>query len=329
MKRAALALLVLVTLNFANAQESTTASKNEGNLPALYWAYAVDPPSTEKSKPAANQKHQVPGSNAVFTSAQISDLFHPPDWHPQDHPPMPPVVANGRPPEVYACGYCHLPNGQGRPENANVAGLPAAYIAQQMADFKSGARKGSEPRHLPSNYMAGVAKAANDEDVRASAEYFSQLTPHPWVRVIEKGKVPKTHVAGWMLVVTTPVSTEAIGQRIIEIPVDLELTELRDDRSSFIAYVPPGSIKSGRRLAESGQNGKTLSCSLCHGRDLRGHDNAPALAGRSPSYIVRQLNDMQNGNRHGAAADQMKPVVQKLAVKDMIALAAYCASLRP
>jgi hypothetical protein len=42
---------------------------------------------------------------------------------------------------VFACGFCHLPNGLGRPENSSLAGLPASYIVQQVADFKSGARK--------------------------------------------------------------------------------------------------------------------------------------------------------------------------------------------
>jgi hypothetical protein len=33
-----------------------------------------------------------------------------------------------------------------------------------------------------------------------------------------------------------------MGQRIIETPENLERTELRDDRSGFIAYVPAGSV---------------------------------------------------------------------------------------
>ena len=49
-----------------------------------------------------------------------------------------------------------------------------------------------------------------------------------------------------MLVVSEPPAKEPIGHRIIEIPENLERTELRDDTSGFIAYVPPGSVKRGK-----------------------------------------------------------------------------------
>jgi hypothetical protein len=46
-------------------------------------------------------------------------------------------VRSDRKPEVYACGFCHRVDGLVGPENASLAGLPEAYIVQQMADFKS------------------------------------------------------------------------------------------------------------------------------------------------------------------------------------------------
>ena len=55
----------------------------------------------------------------------------------------------------------------------------------------------------------------------------------------------------------------------------------------------------------------------------------PALAGRSPSYIVRQLYDMRHGMRNGQWAALMKPVVAGLSEEDMVAIAAYTASLAP
>ena len=121
---------------------------------------------------------------------------------------------------------------------------------------------------------------------------------------------------------------EPIGQRIVETPENLERTELRDDHSGFIAYVPVGSIKKGQALA-TGAASKTLRCATCHGRDLRGHGKVPALAGRSPSYIVRQLYDIQNGTHSGAAVHVMKTVVAKLTIDDLVAIAAYTASLNP
>ena len=103
-----------------------------------------------------------------------------------------------------------------------------------------------------------------------------------------------------MLVANEPIVKEPIGNRIIETPEDLELTELRDDTSGFIAYVPPGSLKRGKFLVDKGGDGTTMPCALCHGADLRGKDNVPSIAGRSPSYIVRQLYDMQIASRGGA-----------------------------
>src|SRR5581483_11051318 len=105
------------------------------------------------------------------------DLFNIADWRPTEHPSMPDVVAHGRKPDVRACGYCHLPNGFGRPENSSLAGLPAAYIAQQMADYRNGLRKSSEPKMGPPNAMLAVAKAATEEEARTAAEYFASVTP--------------------------------------------------------------------------------------------------------------------------------------------------------
>jgi cytochrome c553 len=58
-------------------------------------------------------------------------------------------------------------------------------------------------------------------------------------------------------------------------------------------------------------------------------DLVPGIAGRSPSYLVRQLYDFQQHSRQGSAGAPMAPVVEKLSHNDMIALAAYIASLKP
>jgi cytochrome c553 len=292
------------------------------------WAFAVNPSGTQPA-PDDGKLRRVPGSSVAFTLTQIRDLFTVPDWHPDDHPPMPEVVRYGAKPGVFACGYCHLPNGLGRPENSSLAGLPAEYIVQQVADFRSGARKSSEPASLPVNLMIAVAKAVTDADLRAAAQYFSTLRPKPWIGVIETNTVPKTHVAGWMLVASEAGATEPIGQRIIEMPQDLERTELRDAASGFVAYVPAGSIRKGEALVATGGAGKTTPCAICHGADLRGLGPVPALAGRSPSYVVRQLYDIRHGVRNGPWAELMKAVVARLSEEDMVSIAAYTASRAP
>ena len=127
----------------------------------------------------------VPGSSKAMTRTQALDAFNIPDWHPDEHPAMPGIVEHGRQPAVRGCGYCHLPNGLGRPENASLASLSASYIVQQVADFKSGARTSSETKMTPPAAMIVIAAAATDAEVKAAAGYFSNLKLKPWIRVIE------------------------------------------------------------------------------------------------------------------------------------------------
>ena len=70
-------------------------------------------------------------------------------------------------------------------------------------------------------------------------------------------------------------------------PEDLERTELRDSLSGFIAYVPPGSLEKGRRLVTTGDQGRSRA--RCVTGPIERLGPVPSLAGRSPSYIVRQL----------------------------------------
>ena len=298
------------------------------------WAYAIAPAAPAGTPPAApaapdtSLKH-LPGSSLEFTRAQISDAFGPADWYPSDHPKMPDVVAHGRRPDVRACALCHYPNGKGRPENAGVAGLPATYFLQQMADFRSGNRKSAEPRKANTNTMITIAKGMTEDEIKAAAEYFSSMKWTPWIKVVESSTVPKTRLAGGMFLTLEGGEKEPLGQRIIETPENAEGTEvLRDARSGFIAYVPVGSIKKGEALVTNGA-GKTTQCGVCHGADLKGLGPVPGIAGRSPSYLVRQLYDLQQGARKGIWADLMKPVVSKLTDEDMLNIAAYTSSRTP
>jgi cytochrome c553 len=314
----------MMTTSSANPQDESPAVPQT----PLPWAYALITPGAEPQQDDGMPKH-VPGSKQAFTLSEIKNLYGAPDWHPDDHPEMPTIVAQGRNPGVYACAYCHLPNGQGRPENTSLAGLPAEYIVQQMADYKAGLRRSSEPQSLPASFMLAIGATATESEVAAAAAYFSSLTPQPWIRVIETDTVPETRVAGWMYVTVEDGGFEPIGERIIEIPEDLERTELRDFRSGFIAYAPTGSVDKGKELVRSGGNGKTQPCGVCHGDDLRGLGPVPPLAGRSPSYLVRQLYDLQNGARQGRWSPLMRATVAQLTPSDFVAIAAYAASLDP
>src|SRR5689334_25279491 len=95
------------------AMAAVTVNADEAPPP---WAFAVNPPGTQAPADDGIARH-LPGSPVAFTIGQVRDLNKVPDWHPDNHPPMPDIVAYGRKPGVFACGFCHLPNGLGRPEN--------------------------------------------------------------------------------------------------------------------------------------------------------------------------------------------------------------------
>jgi len=274
-------------------------------------------------------KH-VPGSTQGFTATYIADLFSVPDWFPDSHPAMPDVVAHGnRTTSTQACGYCHLPNGQGRPENESIVGLPAGYILQELADFKNDLRKSSEPRMGSVGFMVRIAKSVSDEDAKAAAAYFASIKPKPWIRVVEADTVPVARPMGGMLVKAEGEATEPIGERVIELSEDQDRTELRDSTSGFVAYAPKGSLQKGKDLVTTGGNGKTIRCTICHGPDLKGLGNVPSIAGRSPSQMARQLIDIQTGARNGPYDQLMKEPVRQLNSGDIVAIVAYLASLQP
>jgi cytochrome c553 len=271
-------------------------------------------------------KRTLAGTSASFTLAQIRDQYGPADWFPESHPSMPSIVATGRrEAQIAACALCHYPNGKGRPENAGIAGLPHAYFVQTMKDFRSDARKSADARKANTRRMIEIAKAMTDEEIDAAARYFGSMKWTPWIRVVETDTVPTTRIAGGMFLPLEGAESgrESIGLRIIEVPENPAATELRDPRAGFIAYVPRGSVQKGEVLATRGQ------CALCHGTHLEGLGPVPGLVGRSPSYTVRQLYDMQRGVRTGVWSELMKRIVAPLSVEDMINLAAYTASRAP
>ncbi len=290
-----------------------------------YWAYPVPKPSGPPAKPDNVVMKKVPGSKLRFTDAGVSDRFVVPDWFPREHPPMPDVVAHGRKPQVFACGYCHLPNGQGRPENASLAGQPAGYILEQVQEMRAGRRKTSVLMGSIKS-MYAIAGAVSDDEVKTAADYFSRLKYRKWIRVVETATVPKTDISSHNMMIRA-AGREPIGDRILEIPENLERTELRDPRSGFVAYVPKGSVARGKQLVESGAG--AFPCASCHGATLQGDGNVPALAGRSPSMIVRQLYDFKHGTRSGPAADPMKTEVSNMTNAQAMNIAAYLASLKP
>ncbi len=336
---AGMALFFAATLATAPLRAQAPA---QGAMHPVPWAYAVAdapppaPPAPAGAAPAAEDdtpKH-VPDSTQAFTSKQLKDSANVFDWFPGDHPPMPAIVSHRRSPSVNpwigACGWCHLPNGKGRPENAALAGLPAGYILEQLSDFKNGARKAGDPGKRNTATMAGNAAGLTDEEAIAAANYFSSIKMTPWIKVIEGDTAPKSHNTGMFYAAYEGNETEPLGNRILEMPVNLELAEtFRDPHVGWVAYVPTGSIKRGEDLVVRGGSGKTVACAACHGEGLKGNGNFPPLAGRSPSYLARQLYEIQHYTRNGPGTQLMRPVVQNLTEDDILAISAYLSSLEP
>ena len=297
------------------------------------WLFPIPPASTPPSEAALQNPAplHVPGSDVSFTLAQTRDLYAVPDWFPAQHAPMPPIVAVGRNPDVQACGFCHLPDGRGRPENATVAGLPAEYIVRQVRDFGSHLRRSAwtDPPYKPTVLMLQLAGVVTDADLAAAAAYFAAQPLHQRrAEVIEAETIPRMRAAAWIYVTDEGGGDETLGERIVEAPLDFHRHELRDPNTPYVAYVPVGSKERGHAIATTAR-GDVPACASCHGPDLRGVGPIPPLAGRSPTYLLRQLVAFRTGARSGDASLPMQPVVSTLEIGDMIAVAAYAASLAP
>lgn len=323
------------------------------------WAYGFDRPPApgEKARPQnppnrnlrpdedpaeQTRLRRIEGSDAAYSLVDIRDGQNVIDWFPDEHLPMPNVVVHGPVglgKATRGCGSCHLPNGKGRPENAGIAGLPPAYIMRQIQDFRNGRRHTADPRKPNTNTMIELAKSLTDDELKAAAEYFGSMKWTPWIRVVETDLVPKTRIAGNLFLPIEQAKTEPIAGRIIEMPENEEQAETyRNPHSGFIAYVPAGSINKGKDLVTTGGarivdnefvRGKTTPCITCHGPDLMGVADIPPIAGRSPSYMVRQMWDIQQGTRNSEPAKLMKLVVDNLTQEDLVAIAAYVSSRLP
>jgi len=294
--------------------------------PAVAWAFPGE--GAAAPEPAAATVQRLPDLDTTFTQAQLDDLFHAVDWRPADHPPAPTAVTTGKPPDAMACGYCHLMTGAGRPENAALAGLPADYIVRQVTELRSGERISPSADWTPAALMRQTAHGVSDADLAAAAAYFAQLPFKSRVEVIEAARTPRAVAVDFVyrfdfdLNKTPP---EPIGARIVEGPLNWSLFELRDPRTVFTAFVPPGSLAKGAALARRGDS-QARPCASCHGPTLTGTSVAPPIAGRSPTYLFRQLYAFKAGARNGTLAEPMKSVVGQLSTSDMIALAAYVGS---
>lgn len=302
-----------------------TAASSHDNLQSIArWAY----PQAAPGKPTHHSPDEIIRVSDSPLTFRYKDLFGPDsgatDWFPDSHPPLPPIVAHGTVPGTESCGGCHTVNGEGVPATAALAGLSRAYMLEQIDAFRRGLRGAHEPESA--TFMTSEVKRVGNHDIAQAVDYFSHLTFKPNARVVETASVPRTHWHDYVLEAEPGGRREPIGQRIIEVPVHPADYEHYDTHAGFIAYVPPGSVRRGARLANLG-SGSVLACASCHGDRLQGMGTAPPLAGRSPTYIARQLLLFATGQRDSPNAAPMRHEAEQLTLKEAISAAAYAASL--
>ena len=325
---ARLTLVCLIALGAAPMISVTAAAQD--TPPA--WAYPVNPPDF-KPPPDDGTVRQVPGSKAGYTLTQLRDRFIAPDLASRR---LPGDAGDRRAgPQAGAC----MPA-----DSATAPTAPAVRRTPTSPDCRSPTSFARWPTSRAARAIARcriapdaaqglqLAKAITDAEIEAAATYFASIKPRSIVRVIESATAPQAVVAAWYYSGvpngrrSRSASASSRSRRTAEQFVN------RDTRARFVAYVPEGSIKRGQVLATTGGGGRTLPCGTCHGGPtMRGVGviGLPPLAGRSPSYLVRQLYDLKHDTRNGSQGVIMKSTVKDLTIDDMIALAAYLGSLEP
>jgi len=313
-----LLVLALAALAACQPKPITTAE--------LDWAYPRAPEAPLPQAPPG--VYRVPGSQLSVSADVLND--HAPDWFPNEHPPAPTVVAEGRKGGPEACSNCHNYNGAGFIGVPSLAGLPASYIVEQIHEFRSGRRQSTEPGRPSVQVMTLMAKQVTDQDLSAAAAYYASLKRPKWYRVVETTTVPKTtpNHYGWRDL-DPRGGVEPIKARIVELPEDAHrMLWMSDPHVGVVVYAPPGSVASGAAIAHSG-GGSGQPCTSCHGADLKGLGEAPPLAGRSPAYLAREIWDIKSGARGGPTVALMQGPAKGLSAAQVRDVAAYLSSLNP
>lgn len=295
---------------------------------ALRWAYPTAPAGTEEPK-LGDGPFKAPNGK-LLTGPEIDKMdVRAMDWFPSMHPPAPTVVLGPqRKGGPEPCAACHGPSGVGLANVPDIAGLPEDYIVQQLHAFRSGERRSAEPGRLATQMMIAVAKAADEDEIRAAAHYFAAVPRRPRIKVIESATAPSTKIErfGWLY--RSGNGAQTLNGGVVETTEDLARLYMYDPSLKQMVYVPKGALARGAALVRSGGEG-AQPCAMCHGAGLKGLGVAPPLAGRDPSYLARMLWDIKTGARRGPSVALMQGPAHGLTPTEMSDIAVYLASLKP
>lgn len=142
---------------------ASTSAAVHAQAPA--WALPVKAPDASPPPVDDGKPKRVPGGSRAFTQSQIVAIdVQPPDWHPDEHPAMPGIVGRSRAPAVYACAFCHLPNGAGQ------------LGARRASGYHRRRRAHSGLRQLPRTWPQGAGRRT------APCRPLTELSVSPAVR---------------------------------------------------------------------------------------------------------------------------------------------------
>ena len=260
-------------------------------------------------------------------STHIHYDYGPADWYPDDHPPMPEIVARGRESDKLRA-VRPLPlserTGQARERSGR---RPARRVhpaaAGGVQERHAAERRPEEGQHQRNDSDRPAPDRRRDEGGRPSISRPSSgghgsrsSRPRPCRR--------RSPGMNGLFLPQPGNETEPLGKRILEVPENPDVhragarpaighARLRARRQH---QARRGDRHDGRR--EDGGSARSATAPICRA-------SAPfhRIADRQTSYIARQLYDYQAGTRESPL---MKPVVAKLTEDDMIAIAAYLGS---
>ena len=210
------------------------------------------------------------------------------------------------------------------------AGRTARGVLQgATARLRSGKRKPTGPEaYLPSQNMLKIARAMTDAEIDASAKYFAQQK----LRAARVRDREPAHTARRARGVDLRGSPRHRRSRRPAARSHQRTRATRTPRRSPGIHRPmcrPAASTAASASSSRAMAARRQPCATCHLANLKGTDKIPPIAGRSPTYLLRQMLAFRNGRRTGEAAQQMKPVVEKLTLNEMIDVVAYLGSLVP
>jgi cytochrome c553 len=167
--------------------------------------------------------------------------------------------------------------------------------------------------------MVLASKAISEKELKEAAEYYAAIGP-------ERQRWVKTASATAAFAITLRAAARSHCRREWSSKwrrTTISFGHATRSTAASSQYVRADDLALGETVATAG------ACGTCHGADYKGVGDVPRLAGQHAVYLIRQLKDMQIGARKDKNVALMKPIVEKLSDREIVAVSAYLASKNP